>query len=78
MKVINSIVLAESMQLVLADFALAALLVSNDVTGETEAGDISFNSFGYTQINPTNNSKVYSIKSTGFDNMVNILTKCMQ
>jgi len=49
LKIVNSIVDAESTQMVLADFGLTALLVWDSVQfGEVKTGNISFDSMGYT------------------------------
>jgi len=78
LKVISSIIQAENMQMVLADFGLAALLVSNDfIQGDAILCDIGFNQLGYTTFTAKANGGVKLVHGMGFDNIVRIVTNCM-
>jgi len=79
LKVVNSILFAENMQMVLADFGLTALLLSKRVKhGGTIVGDIVFDDYGYTSVDIGSSGNVFLIKSVGFDTMVSLVTECMK
>ncbi len=64
--------------MVLADFGLAALLISNILEPDNIlVGDMSFNDMSYTVVNPNPTGSIHLIKDIEFTNMIKLITMCV-